>query len=119
MAKRKVVGKLDDAPAWPVAGEGVAEVVKRVLVSPAEGWEGWVMRFFEVGPGGHTPRHTHAWPHINFVASGSGRLYLDGEDHALSAGSYAYVPGGDEHQFINGGEEPLAFICIVPVEGEG
>lgn len=119
MAKRKVVGGLDDAPARPVTGEGVAEVTKRVLVSPAGGWDGWVMRLFEVGPGGHTPRHAHAWPHINFVASGAGELYLDGEDHAIAAGSFAYVPGGDEHQFANTGGEPLAFICIVPVEGEG
>src|SRR5512137_1789977 len=45
-----------------------------------------------VAPGGHTPRHTHPWPHINFIASGSGSLHVAGEDHPLAAGSYAYVP---------------------------
>jgi quercetin dioxygenase-like cupin family protein len=114
---RWVVGGKDDAPARAMAGEGLRDVTKRVLVSPAEGWDGWVMRLFDVGPGGHTPRHSHAWPHINFVASGTGELFLDGVLHPLAAGSYAYVPGGHEHQFI-AGDGPLSFVCIVPAEGD-
>ena len=82
-----------------MAGEGVQDVVKRVLVSPAEGWDGWVMRLFDIAPGGHTPRHAHDWPHINFIAAGPRQLHLDGEDYALEAGSYAYVPAGLVHQF--------------------
>ncbi len=113
-----VVGSKETPPAREMAGDGVLDVVKRVLVSPAEGWDGWVMRLFEVAPGGHTPRHSHDWPHINFVASGAGELFLDGSIHALAAGSYAYVPGGHEHQFRAAGEETLSFVCIVPVEGD-
>ncbi len=109
-----VVGSKDDVVATPMRGEGIAGVVKRVLVSPADGWDGWVMRLFDVGPGGHTPRHAHDWPHINFVAAGRGSLYLDGAEHALEAGSYAYVPAGREHQFRAAADEPLSFVCIVP-----
>jgi quercetin dioxygenase-like cupin family protein len=115
---RGVVGGKGDAPAAAVAGEGIRDVVKRVLVSPAEGWEGWVMRLFDVEPGGHTPRHAHDWPHINFVAAGRGELYLDGEEHALAAGSYAYVPAGLIHQFRNTGDEVFSFVCIVPERGD-
>ena len=99
MADRWVVGNKSDLAAAPMAGEGIEGVVKRVLVSPAEGWAGWVMRLFDVDPGGHTPKHAHDWPHINFVAAGRGELHLDGADYALEAGSYAYVPAGHEHQF--------------------
>ena len=76
------------------------------------------MRLFDVAPGGHTPRHAHDWPHINFVAAGRGELHLDGEDHKLEAGSYAYVPAGLTHQFRNNGDEVFSFICIVPEHGD-
>ena len=76
------------------------------------------MRLFDVEPGGHTPRHTHDWPHINFVAGGRGVLFLDGEEHPLEAGAYAYVPSGHEHQFRAAPEAPLSFVCIVPEAGD-
>jgi quercetin dioxygenase-like cupin family protein len=118
MSARGVVGKKADVVALPMAGEGIEGVVKRVLVSPDEGWDGWVMRVFDVDRGGHTPKHAHDWPHINFVAAGRGQLHLDGVDHALEAGSYAYVPAGHEHQFRAAAHEPLSFICIVPEAGD-
>jgi quercetin dioxygenase-like cupin family protein len=118
MADRWVVGSKDAVAATEMAGDGIEGVVKRVLVSPEQGWEGWVMRLFDVEPGGHTPRHAHAWPHINFIASGAGVLLLDGVEHALEPGSYAYVPAGHEHQFRADAEAPLSFVCIVPESGD-
>ena len=112
------LGRWQDDAAAPMAMEGAAGVTKRVLVGPAEGWEGWVMRLFEMQPGGHTPRHAHPWPHINFVAEGDGALLVEGEEHPLSAGGYACVPAGAEHQFRNTGSAPFALVCIVPEEGE-
>jgi quercetin dioxygenase-like cupin family protein len=116
---RKVVGRKDDVAAVPVAGEGIQDVMKRVLVSPAEGWDGWVMRLFDVEPGGHTPRHAHDWPHINFIAAGSGTLHLDGEDYRIEAGSFAFVPAGLVHQFSADAGGSLSFVCIVPEHGDG
>lgn len=89
----------------------------RVLLGPETGWEDHVMRVFELEPGGHTPRHQHAWPHINFIVSGRGSLYLSGQENEVTAGSYAFVPPGEEHQFSNPSDEPFVFICIVPVKG--
>jgi quercetin dioxygenase-like cupin family protein len=80
MTDRRVVGKTADVAAAPMAGAGIEGVMKRVLISPEQGWDGWVMRLFDIDPGGHTPKHAHDWPHINFVASGRGELHLDGED---------------------------------------
>jgi len=118
MADRKVVGKKADVAAVPMAGDGIEGVMKRVLVSPEEGWDGWVMRLFDVEPGGHTPQHAHDWPHINYVASGRGVLALDGVENPLEAGSYAYVPSNHEHQFRAAVDAPLSFICIVPEAGD-
>jgi quercetin dioxygenase-like cupin family protein len=116
---RGAVGRKADVEPVPMSGDGARGVVKRVLVSPADGWQGWVMRLFDIEPGGHTPRHDHDWPHINFVAGGRGELHLDGEDHELEAGSYAYVPAGHTHQFTNAGDEVFSLVCIVPEQGDG
>jgi quercetin dioxygenase-like cupin family protein len=118
MSEAGVVGSKNDVAEVVMSGQGIADVSKRVLVSPVDGWDGWVMRLFDVGPGGHTPRHSHPWPHINFVAAGTGTLHVGVADHALAAGSYAYVPAGVEHQFSAAAGEPLSFICIVPAEGD-
>jgi quercetin dioxygenase-like cupin family protein len=118
MNDRWVVGNKAGIDAKPMTGDGIEGVAKRVLVSPEDGWDGWVMRLFDVEPGGHTPKHAHDWPHINFVASGSGVLLLDGKEHTLEAGSYAYVPSNREHQFRAAPEASLSFICIVPEGGD-
>jgi quercetin dioxygenase-like cupin family protein len=96
----------------------IKNVLKRVLISPKEGWEGYVMRIFEVGEGGYTPKHSHPWPHINYITQGRGILHLEGQDYDLEAGSFAYVPEGKIHQFRNKGTVPFGLICIVPEEGD-
>lgn len=45
-------------------------------------------------------------------------LHLNGSDHELEEGSYAYVPANALHQFISISDEPFKFICIVPEEGD-
>ena len=97
---------------------GIANVVKQSLIGPNQGWEGWVMRLFTIGKDGHTPRHTHTWPHINYIVSGEGTLFLNGKEHMVTSGFVAYIPGNAEHQFTNHGEQDFSFICIVPEEGD-
>ena len=89
----------------------------KVLVGEKEGWTDHVMRIIELGPDGYSPRHSHPWPHINYMVEGSGTLYMDGRDHPVKAGAYAFVPANTEHQFKNAGNDMFRFICIVPKEG--
>lgn len=112
-----IVGHLQQLEVMKVNHPEASEAAVQVPISQKEGWEGHVMRVFHVAPGGHTPRHQHPWPHINFVLQGQATLHLNGEDHPISAGSYAFVPAGALHQFRNTGAESLSFICIVPEEG--
>lgn len=104
--------------AIPVNAAGAANVIKQSLVGPAQGWRGWVMRLFTLKGGGHTPRHAHPWPHINYMVSGKGILYLDGKEYTVEPGFVAYIPGEAEHQFKNSGDQEFSFICIVPEEGD-
>lgn len=95
----------------------VKNAFMQAIISPKEGWEGYVMRIFELEAGGYTPKHSHDWPHINYILEGTGTLFLENEEHAIEQGSYAYVPSNKLHQFKNTGNETLKFICIVPEEG--
>jgi len=89
----------------------------RILVGEKEGWDNHVMRVFELEPNGFTPRHQHPWPHINYIIEGEGTLFLNGVENSIKAGSYAYVPSNELHQFQNKSNSVLKFICIVPTEG--
>jgi len=113
-----IVSHNRDVLGTPINNDQIKNAVKKVLISPGQGWEGYVMREFELGQGGYTPRHTHPWPHINYILEGTGSLYLDGQDYALEAGSFAFVPSNELHQFTNTGDGRFAFICIVPEEGD-
>ncbi|HHW06181.1 MAG TPA: cupin domain-containing protein [Clostridia bacterium] len=113
-----IVGRSKDVTGMTLQGEGIHKVVKKVLVSPKEGWEGWVMRLFELGAGGYTPKHAHPWPHINWIAGGRGTLYLEGKEYEIRAGDYAYVPSNALHRFKAAEDSELSFVCIVPEEGD-
>lgn len=89
----------------------------KALISPKEGWEGYVMRVLELSEGGYSPKHSHPWPHINYMLEGEGILYIDGVENEVKKGSYAYIPENSLHQFKNAGKGVFKFMCIVPEEG--
>ena len=101
-----------------VNAPGAVNAVKQVLIGPDQGWDGWVMRLFTLSSAGCSPRHSHPWPHINFVVKGRGILYFDGEEFDLEPGSSAFVPADAIHQFTVRGDQDLVFICIVPEQGD-
>ena len=116
--KEMIVSHRRDVLGTRMDNDQIKNAVKKVLISPTQGWEGYVMREFELGQGGYTPRHTHPWPHINYIIEGEGALHLDGQDYLLEAGSFAFVPNNKLHQFTNTGNGRFVFLCIVPEEGD-
>jgi len=114
-----ITGKSGDvAPRIYHDGETVRNVEKRVLVGPSENAANFSMRKFTVGPGGCSPRHMHPWEHEVYILAGQGEVRHANGATAVSKGDFAYVPPSDEHQFINTGDGPFEFLCIVPLEGE-
>ena len=75
------------------------------------------MRHFSVEPGGHTPRHHHDYEHQVVVLKGRGEAFDQGETREISEGDVIFVGADDEHQFLNTGETPLEFLCLVPLHG--
>ena len=112
-----MVGHIKSLKDVHFSGNVVKNASMKVLVGQEEGWPNHVMRIIEVGEDGHTPKHEHPWPHINYFIEGQGVLEIGGVMHPVEEGSYAYVPGHTLHQFRNTSTQTLRFICIVPSEG--
>ena len=99
-------------------GETVRQAAKRILIGPNQGAPNFVVRRFTIGVGGHSPYHTHPWEHGVYVLAGTGEVrHADGAT-PVESGDFAYVPPMDEHQFVNTGDGPFEFVCVVPPEGE-
>lgn len=112
-----VVGNFNELESVQITSSEAKNAAMKVLVSPKEGWEGYVMRVVELDVDGYSPKHQHDWPHINYIIEGEGTLLIGDTLNNITAGSYAYVPANTLHQFSNVGIRPFKFICIVPEEG--
>lgn len=110
-----LIRNIDETRMEPVVMDGVKGVRMAVMVGRGDGAPHFALRQFEVAPGGHTPRHSHDYEHEVFVVSGSGTVLLEGRERPIRAGDAIYVPADHEHQF-KAADEPLRFLCLVPVE---
>ena len=63
--------------------------VMRILAGPDEGAPSFVMRLFEIEPGGGTPHHSHAWEHELFVVEGNGVLKSGNTERPITEGQRA------------------------------
>jgi len=94
-------------------------VKKQIHIGPADGSDEIVMRYFSVEPGGATPYHDHAFPHLVKVEKGQGVVIdAQGKEHPLTVGQLVYVQDDEIHGFKNTGTESFDFICVVPGRGE-
>ena len=94
--------------------EAAKGVAARVVIGKADGAPNFCMRVFEIAPGGHTPRHAHAWEHEMFIHAGAGEVYGNGRWHPMTPGHVLFIPGQEEHQMRNTGQELLVVVCLVP-----
>jgi quercetin dioxygenase-like cupin family protein len=99
-----------------VKGAEVAPgAVMRILAGPDEGAPTFVMRLFEVEPGGGTPHHTHPWEHEIFVVEGNGTLKSGNTERPLVKGDAIMVLPNETHGILNTGKSMLRIICVVPL----
>ena len=109
----KVVS-LSELEAMPVDMQGACGVSKQLPIGAGDGSPLYSFRVFRVAPGGNTPYHTHPFEHEVFFHSGTGEVFFEGETHPVGPGHVAFIPPDVLHQFVNTGDEPLVFVCVVP-----
>lgn len=101
---------------------------KGVLIDEERGAPNFAIRRFTLAPGAEVPRHTNEIEHEQYVLSGEYTVGIseasetprtdpraDGEDeHVVSEGDSLLIPAGTVHWYRNEGDEPGAFLCVVP-----
>jgi quercetin dioxygenase-like cupin family protein len=117
MEVEMIVGKEENVEPTEVNEKDIEGVSMKVVISPEAGAPNFVMRVFDIQPGGHTAYHTHAWEHEVYVLEGKGMVRQGEKEHLLEKGSFVLVPPGEEHNFANTGDGLFRFICVVPIVG--
>ena len=103
----------EEVPAHDLMLPGAKGVTVRVLIG-AEDAPGFIMMLLEVAPGGFTPDHSHEWEEEIFIKSGRATLKTDEGERPLRVGDALLFDPNTAHQFINTGDEPLQFLCVIP-----
>jgi mannose-6-phosphate isomerase-like protein (cupin superfamily) len=71
------------------------------------------LRYFEVGPGGHSTLERHQHVHGVLILRGSGQALVGDEVMQLATNDLVTVPPMTWHQFRATEGEPLGFLCMV------
>ena len=101
-----------------VVMEGVKKVWIQWLIGEQSNAPNFYLRQFEVGAGGHTPFHAHAWEHEVYILEGSGLIRTEKGNFPVESGSFALIESEEKHQFKNSGSGSLKFLCIIPRDGK-
>ena len=92
----------------------VKGVTGRVVIGQSDGAKNFCMRIFELAENGFTPKHSHEWEHEIIIHAGNGEVLSDGEWAPVGRGHIIFIPGNEDHQIRNAGQDPLVFACIIP-----
>jgi len=103
-----------EIPPEPVQSDGAEGVSIRWLISEKDGAPHFAMRLFEIEAGGQTPFHTHSNEHEVFILEGSGSVWRDGAEVAVTPGTAVYVPPNEKHTFRNTGHAVMKMLCLIP-----
>jgi quercetin dioxygenase-like cupin family protein len=87
---------------------------KGVLLDERDGAPHFAMRRFTLDAGSEVPRHTNAVEHEQYVLAGEYVVGIGDEEYVVEPGDALLIPAGVEHWYRNDGDDPGAFICVVP-----
>lgn len=88
-------------------------VSRTELIGTAGEQTAFDLRYFEIGPGGHSSLEKHQHTHVVIGARGTGTLTSGGKRIAVEPFDVAYVPPLQVHQLSNETDQPFGFFCIV------
>lgn len=94
-------------------GEGWQHITRQVIAGRFGEPCSFRLRYFEVGPGGHSSLEKHEHIHIVMTLRGTGKVIVGDDVHETTPFDVIYVPPMVPHQFVNDGDEPYGFLCIV------
>ena len=106
---------LKDIEVEPVTKVNSVKTTIQWLITKKDGANNFTMRRFEIQPGGKIGLHDHPEEHEIFILQGTGEVFdSKGVTVRINPGDIVYVPPNEPHGYSNDGDEPLAFICVIP-----
>jgi quercetin dioxygenase-like cupin family protein len=107
-------GHYTDIKEEPPAMPGMQATI-RWLIAGKDGAPNFAMRVIEIKRRGEMiPLHGHDYEHEIFVIDGKGSALSPDGTRALAPGDFVFVPAGEHHGFVNAGDGPFRFICVIP-----
>jgi len=99
----------------PGAATGVERhtIVGGRKASESDPGPGTEVRYFELQPGAVSRLEKHEHEHFVIVKRGLGYAVIEQEATEIAANDVVYVAPLELHQFVNRGDEPFGFYCIV------
>jgi len=93
-------------------------ITRRELIGKRGESPGFHLRYFEIGPGGHSTLEKHHHEHAVVVLRGRGEVQFGCYVYRVGFGDVVYVAPDDPHQFRNpdDADEPFGFLCVVDAE---
>lgn len=93
-------------------------VTKQVPIGSADGSKNFVVRYFRLEPGTHSNLEQHPHEHGVIVMHGHASLQLNDTFEMVSPFDAIFISGGDLHQFVQQGEEPFGFLCVIKAKDQ-
>jgi quercetin dioxygenase-like cupin family protein len=91
----------------------------QILIGPADGAPNFMTRRFTIDPGGRIPRHRHdSIEHEQVMLAGTMTIGLDRREVDVTTGDSIFIPAGVAHWYENRTDEPVAFLCMVPITAD-
>lgn len=72
------------------------------------------LRYFRLERGAASRLEKHEHEHYVIVGEGRGKAYVAGAVSDIGERDVVYVGPLEPHQFVNVGEDPFGFFCVVP-----
>ena len=104
----------ESVDAEAISDKGLKNITKHVVIGEKEGAPHFFMRYFHVEPHGHSRLERHPQEHEVIVLHGQGQVKIAGDTFDISPFDVVFIEGNELHQFLNTGEQPLGFICVIP-----
>ena len=71
------------------------------------------LRYFRLAAGAASRLERHEHEHYVIVGEGRGHAYIDGRMAEVGPQDVVFVGALEAHQFVNAGDEPFGFFCVV------
>ena len=104
----------DGVEGKPIEMDGIKDALKHILIGKNEGAPNYIMRYFELAPGGHSRLETHPQEHTVIILRGKGKVQMEDTIHDVQPFDAVFIEGGALHQFSNPGDAPFGFVCVIP-----